>query len=224
MSAANSLFVVAGVLPAPASYFDNPRAAIKLRNEAMSWIGTPFRPYYQNDLEAGRAELEKLGIDIKCLDIKGPGGGIDCVGLLSEIFYRIEATPRWNFPRQSADYQSHQTGDKILNWMRGKDDDPQSKLLASLFTELAIPEIIKEREAETPRAFFKPGDILALRHGGLFHMPLIYDDDLHFISSIPRHGVTEGTVQDSSYSIHLVAAFRLKPDGRHEQHAAAAIE
>ena len=43
-------------------------------------------------------------------------------------------------------------------------------------------------------------------------MPVIYDDDLNFVNAIPRRGVVEGTIQDSTYSRHLVAVFRLKPN------------
>ena len=198
-----------------ASYFDDPRNASAFRKEALSWIGTPFREYYQDELEAGRAKYP----GIASLDVKGPGGGIDCVGLVQEIFARSGATQKWTFPRTSADYQSHQTGEKILDWLRGKavaggadaGIEPQSGKLGQILVELTIPDAVTDPHAPTPRDFFKPGDILVMRHGALFHMPVIIDNDLHFVNSIPRLGVIEGTIQDSSYSSHLVAAFRLKP-------------
>jgi cell wall-associated NlpC family hydrolase len=212
------------------SYFDDPVAAQKLYNEATSWIGTPFREYYEQHMEAGRAELRKLGIlsdsadsasSLSSLDVKGPGGGIDCIGLDQEIFYRIGATEKWNFQRTPADYQSHQLGEKVLDWLRGKgrsggspDIDPQSKRLAELLVELEIPDAVTDSDADTPRDFFKPGDILVMKHGSLFHMPVIIDDDLHFVNALPRLGVIEGTIQDSSYSSHLVAVFRLKPKAK----------
>jgi len=190
------------------SYFDDPRAAKKLRDEALSWIGTPFCEYYQDQIESFRAQLGEAG---KSLDVKGPRGGIDCIGLVQEIFTRIGATDKWTFVRTQADYQSHQLGDKVLDWLRGKADDPQSKLLGQIFVELQIPDAVTDIDADTPRDFFRPGDILVCRHGGLFHMPVIFDDDLHFVNALPRLGVIEGTIQDSSYSLHLVAVFRLKP-------------
>ena len=180
------------------SYFDNPLAARKLREEALSWIGTPFREYYQQEVPAET-------------DLKGMGGGIDCIGLVQEIMLRTGATDKFIFARAPSDYQSHQLGFKLLDWVRGKDDDPLSKQLAEIFVELEIPEIIADPKAETPRDFFKPGDILVMQRGSLFHMPIIYDDDLNFVNAIPRRGVVEGTIQDSTYSKHLVAVFRLKP-------------
>ena len=120
--------VVAGV--SPASYFDHPLRAQELAREALSWVGTPFAPFHADKIEAGRAQLKELGIPIEDLDVKGKSGGIDCVGLVSEIFTRIGATDKWMFPREPADYQSHQSGDKILDWLRGKADDPQSKHLS----------------------------------------------------------------------------------------------
>jgi cell wall-associated NlpC family hydrolase len=193
------------------SYFDNPVLARKLAVEALSWVGTPFREYYQDQIEAGRAELKQMFPDRPMPDIKGPGGGIDCIGLAQEIFARIGATDPWKFPREPADYQSHRLGDKVLDWLRGRADDTQSKRLAELFVELEIPEEAILADAETPRDFFKPGDVLVMRSGSLFHMPLIYDDDLNFVNALPRMGVVEGTIQDSTYSIHLVAVFRLRP-------------
>lgn len=181
-----------------ASHFDDAREARKLREEAVSWIGTPFREYYQQDVPAG-------------VDLKGMGGGIDCIGLVQEIMSRIGASEGFVFKRESSDYQAHNLGEKILDWMRGKVDDPQSKTLSEILIELEIPESVTDRDKETPRDFFKPGDILVMQHGSLFHLPVIYDDDLHFVNAIPRLGVVEGTIQDSTYSKHLVAVFRLKP-------------
>jgi cell wall-associated NlpC family hydrolase len=177
------------------SYFDDPQKAGRFREEALSWVGTPFRAIFPKEGEH---------IDTK-------GNGIDCVGLVQEVFARTGATDAWFFPRTMADYQEHQTGDKILDWLRGKIDDPQSKLLGEILMELPIPDVFKDPDAESPRDFFKPGDILILRHGGLFHMPVIIDEQLHFVNAVPRMGVIEGTIQDSTFSVHLVAAFRLKP-------------
>ena len=186
-----------------ASYFDDKENAKVLRDEARSWIGTPFRQYYQQNLPHGRAG----GL----IDLKGTGGGIDCVGLVQEVFFRIGATEHFLFARASADYQSHQSGEKIMDWMRGKIDDPQSKRLAEILVELDVPDNVIDPTALTPRDFFKPGDICILKHGSLFHLPIVIDDDLHCVSALPRMGVTEGTIQDSTYSLHLVAVFRLKP-------------
>jgi cell wall-associated NlpC family hydrolase len=207
------------------SFFDDFRAAKDFRKEALSWLGTPFREYYQQNVEAGRAQLVAAGIDADSLDVKGPGGGIDCVGLVQEIFARSGATDKWIFPRNPADYQSHQTGEKILDWLRGKGTsgsvgeadsfpppiDPRSALLGKILVELEIPDAVTDPHAVTPRDFFKVGDICVMKHGSLFHMPVIIDNDLNFVNAIPRMGVIEGTIQDSSYSIHLVAVFRLLP-------------
>jgi hypothetical protein len=189
-----------------ASYFDDPEKARALNDEARSWIGTPFMQYYQQQIEKNR----ELYPDV-VFDPKGIGGGIDCIGLLQEIFLRIGASDKFIFKREPADYQSHQLGDKVLAWMRGTADDPQSALLAQLLVELVIPDAVTDPDAETPRDFFKPGDICVMQHWSLFHCPVIIDDDLHIVSALPRLGVIEGTIQDSTYSQHLVAVFRLKP-------------
>jgi cell wall-associated NlpC family hydrolase len=188
------------------SYFDDPEKAELLYHEASSWIGTPFAEYYPDQIEKRQKEHPEM-----LFIIKGFGGGIDCIGLVEQVFARIGATDKFFFKREPADYQSHQLGDKVLDWMRGKVDDPQSKQLAEILQELEIPPAVIDPEAKTPRDFFKPGDICVMQHGGLFHLPLIYDDDLHFVNALPRIGVIQGTIQDSSYGKHLVAVFRLKP-------------
>jgi cell wall-associated NlpC family hydrolase len=179
-----------------ASYFDDLEKASALNVEARSWIGTPFREYYQQKFTPE--------------DVKGVGGGIDCVGLVQEIFARIGATEQFVFPRESSDYQAHGLGEKILRWMRGQVEDPQSERLSEILIELAIPEDVTDPNAVTPRDFFKPGDICVLRHGSLFHLPLIIDNHLHIVNALPRLGVVEGTMQDSTFSSHLVAVFRLR--------------
>jgi hypothetical protein len=180
-----------------ASYFDDKARAKALYDEARSWLGTPFREYYQQNFAF-------------VTDIKGSGGGVDCVGLAQEILFRIGAVQHFMFARAPADYQSHQTGERILDWFRGKADDPQSKRLAEIFVELQIPDQVTDPQAVTPRDFFKPGDVCVLKHGSLFHLPIIIDEHLHFVNALPRAGVIQGTIQDSTYSKHLVAVFRLK--------------
>jgi hypothetical protein len=188
------------------SYFDDEAAATKLREEALSWIDTPFREYYQQELERISKETGQT------FDVKGMGGGIDCIGLLQEVFARTGASDKFVFPRSPADYQSHQTGDKILDWFRGKVDDPQSWKLAEILTELELPAGLTNTDLVTPRDFFKTGDIVILRKWSLFHLPLIIDENFHFVNAIPRMGVIEGTIQDSTFRRYIVAVFRLKPN------------
>jgi hypothetical protein len=188
------------------SYFDDPEKAAALNKEARSWIDTPFMEYYQQRVEEFRAQHPEITVDPK-----GRSGGIDCVGLVQEMFLRIGAFDKFVFERESADYQSHRLGDKVLDWIRGKIDDPQSKRLSEILVELEIPDAVKDPDAVTPRDFFKPGDICVMQRGSLFHIPVIIDDDLHFVNALPRIGVVEGTIQDSSFNQHLVAVFRRKP-------------
>ena len=130
------------------------------------------------------------------------GGGIDCIGLVQEIyvagrrdrqirfcpcFRRLPVALRWA-TRSWTGCAGRWTIRRVK---------PRGNPL-----ELEIPEDFKDPQAATPRDFFKPGDILVMKHGSLFHMPLIYDDDLHFVNAIPRRGVTEGTIQDTTSTQH----------------------
>jgi len=175
-------------------YFDTAEKRGALYREARSWIGTPFREVYHDF----------------ATDVKGVNGGIDCVGLVQEIMRRVGAVEKFVFAREASDYQSHRLDEKVLDFLRGKVDDPESVRLGAIFEELSIPNQVIDPNAETPRDFFKAGDICVLKHGSLFHLPIIYDDDLHFVNALPRLGVIEGTIQDSTFSSHLVAVFRLK--------------
>jgi cell wall-associated NlpC family hydrolase len=202
------------------SYFDNLAAAEKLRVEALSWAGTPFAQFYPQEWEAAKEAGIAAGMPPEAFTPKGPGGGIDCIGLTGKIFANCGATKDYIFPREPADYQTSLDGEKVLDWLRGKALDPLSPEIAALFTELEIPEAVTDPKAATPRDVFKPGDLLVMRHGSLFHLPIIYDNDLHLVNCLPRLGVTYGTIQDSTFLVHhgpdgpsrrLVAVFRLKP-------------
>jgi hypothetical protein len=185
------------------SYFDDEAAAEKLREEALKWVGAPFGEFYSKEEVDPNRPVPPRPPDAR--------GSVDCIGLLQEIFTRIGASEEFVFKRESADYQSHQLGDKVLQWLRGEMDDPQSKRLAEILTELEIPDAFNDPNAKAPRDFFKPGDILVMQHHGLFHLPVLIDRDLHFVNALPRLGVMEGTIQDATYRRYLVAAFRLKP-------------
>jgi len=67
--------------------------------------------------------------------------------------------------------------------------------------ELDVPDIVKERHAVTRRNFFKPGDILVMRHGGLFHMPVIYDHELHFVNAVISDSLNGGPARPRPYDL-----------------------
>lgn len=114
----------------------------------------------------------------------------------------------FTFPRTGADYSRHVHNDRILNVLRGKDDDPQSATVAARFAELSI---IEGDFAETPM----PGDILILKDGsertglGVWHMPVMMTQR-KFFHCVPRLGVCEGNIDDPTWRNHLVAHFRAR--------------
>jgi cell wall-associated NlpC family hydrolase len=177
-------------------FFSDPHRAAHLGVEAHSWDKTPFREWSK---------------------AKGPGGGIDCVGLCEEIMLAVGAAPAFTFPRAEGDYQSHTIEEKILGYLRGHDkegnpiDDPQSAILTARFAEVEVPEF----EGNPPPDFFMPGDLVLLRQGnpegtgGLFHMPIMVYGR-RFINCLPRIGVTWGTMQDSTFNRHFIAMFRAR--------------
>jgi cell wall-associated NlpC family hydrolase len=181
-------------------YFSDPTAAAALKTEAESWIGTPYREFYEDDIATARTELAGLDVPLTVTS-KGSTGGIDCIGLCEEIYSAIGASDEFIFPRTQADYQSNQLGDKVLTWLRGEAEDDQSAALHEMFEELTLPDPLTDD-------FFMPGDLLVMKHGSLFHMPIVIDDERHFVNALPRRGVVPGTIQDSTFRKYLVAAFR----------------
>jgi cell wall-associated NlpC family hydrolase len=99
------------------AHFDDESHVTALLTEAASWRHTPFR-------FGSRA--------------KGRTGGTDCVGLCEALLLAAGAVDSFNFPRHPADMSRHVHNDRILNYLRGRDDDPQSATLASVFQELNV--------------------------------------------------------------------------------------
>jgi cell wall-associated NlpC family hydrolase len=166
-------------------HFDNAEPRQLLCNAAAEWLHTPFRPF-------SRA--------------KGIDGGIDCIGLVEEMMIAAGVVQHGDFAfdRASADYQSNRLELRVLKMLRGAyPDDPQSQRLSSIFTELRLPE---DRENLHP-AIFMPGDLLVLRQGGQFHMPIMLEGR-RFVHCAQPMGVDYGDLHDTTYSQHIDAAFR----------------
>ena len=158
-------------------FFEDPDRAAALIAEAKTWRGTPFR---------------------RGSSAKGAGGGIDCVGLDESLLFAVGAVPKFNFPRdRKRDYSRHVYNDRILKYLRGQFEDPQSKILASRLAELA-----KDIALMT-------GDILILKTGvDLYHMPIVLDPP-RFIQCAFPHGVSEADITDPQYRDKLVTIFRV---------------
>ena len=173
-------------------HFENPEHVEQLRAEAKSWLGTPFFPF-------SRA--------------KGPGGGIDCVGLAEALMIAsgVFAPNEFRFPRRASDYQSNSTENKILEYLRGQIwRDPQSGRLAHIFSEIQLPE----SKSNIDQRLFMPGDILVMKRGrvaagAMFHMPIVLGG-LTFIDAHSRTGVSEGHLHDPTFSDHYEACFRAR--------------
>jgi cell wall-associated NlpC family hydrolase len=170
-------------------FADESRVALLL-SAAEEWNLTPFR-------FGSRA--------------KGKDGGIDCVGLVEEIM-AAAGIERFHFERTPADNSRHVYNEKILDYLRGKYPDPQSKRLLEIFAELdPLPEK-KQRTAfihyyEPP---FLPGDLLIMKTGrGLYHMPVMLTETTFIQCAFPG-GVSEGDILAPNYQDYLVAAFRAR--------------
>jgi cell wall-associated NlpC family hydrolase len=171
-------------------YFENAAAVQRLRSAAAEWEGTPFRPF-------SRA--------------KGEGGGIDCVGFCEEVFVAAGVVQPFSFPRTDADYQSHRTALRILDYLRGKvTDDPQSAQIGAIFAEIRLPQLADGGDATNLYpGLFMPGDLLVLRDEGQIHLPIVLRGR-RFVHCMRPDGVSEGTIHDTTFSAHFVAMFRAR--------------
>jgi cell wall-associated NlpC family hydrolase len=157
-------------------FFSDATRVQALRSECESWRRTPFR----------------FGSSAKGID-----GGTDCVGFCEAVLVAAGVFASFNFPRTPADNSRHVHNDKILNYLRGKIDDPQSVYLSRCFEELPLTE-------------FMSGDLLLLRTGkGLWHMCVMLSSTAFMQCAFPD-GVTEGNITTSNYRKYLVAAFRAR--------------
>lgn len=100
----------------PTWFFDDPDAVAKLLAARDAWAGTPFAKW-------SRAQ--------------GPHGGIPCIPYVEEIM-AAAGLPRFDFPVSESDYSRHVHHDKVLNYLRGKSEDPQSARLAEIFAEFPL--------------------------------------------------------------------------------------
>lgn len=172
-------------------FFDDPAAVELLIAACESCLDTPFR-------FGSRAP----GID----------GGLDCTSFLEVVMVKTGAAPEFKFQRRRRDMSPHVFNERIPNYFRGKDEDPQSAVLAARFAELDLggsgsPSTIATR---SEIAFHLPGDIVILKTGkGLFHL-LCMTSATAFMQCAFPDGVTEGDIGAPNYRKHLVAAFRAR--------------
>ena len=142
-------------------------------------------------------------------------GQQDCVWVPERLHVAAGSVEAFNFPRSKADYSRHVHNDRILTFLRGQADDPQSATLASRFAELDLPAKIPLGAFRfTYDPPFMPGDLLVMKSEskkdlGVWHMPVMLDDHTFIHCAFPR-GVTGGDIFDPNYRAILVALFRAR--------------
>jgi cell wall-associated NlpC family hydrolase len=103
-------------------FFEYPGNVAVLRQEAESWIGTPFRPHSK---------------------AKGISGGVDCVGLCEGILCPVIGEDSFSFPRTPMDYSMHNDSSVLLDYLRGKvASDAESDRLRAIFAEIPNGETV----------------------------------------------------------------------------------
>jgi cell wall-associated NlpC family hydrolase len=168
----------------PLYFFDDPDRVIALHDEALSWIGTPFREYSK---------------------AKGKAGGVDCVNLCECMLTAVGVggAKRFSFPATPMDYSMHCDRSVILEFLRGQAKDRQSKRLAKIFVELD-PVIDLEFEP------IMPGDLLAFKIGRAVHHLGVALDYRNFIHTFRGIGTLTSDITDSTFEKRLHTVFRAR--------------
>jgi hypothetical protein len=174
-------------------FFEDPEAQKLLIDEAEEWLGLR-PPLYSAPTPWARGSLAK-----------GPGGGSDCVGLDQCLMRVSGAAPHFVFPRRKHDYSPHAVNKRVLKYLRGELDDPQSKELARIFAEFPIAE----GEAGC-NVTLLCGDLIVLKTGvDLWHLPVMLGPS-RFVQCMYPDGVSEGDIGQPLYRDRLVTMFRAR--------------
>jgi hypothetical protein len=175
-------------------FFSDPALAEQFRAIWRTWDRTPFAEHSR---------------------VRGPGGGCDCVAVQEETLFEVGAVPRFHFPRSDGDYKSHLHNTKMLSFLRGKHEDPQSLVLAERFAELTnLDELVPKPKWPERQVFntgLMTGDVLVIKAliPGVWHLAAM-QDDRHFMHCAYPLGVTEADITQADYRDQLKAVFRCR--------------
>ncbi len=140
-----------------------------LERECKSWLKTPFH-------KGSRA--------------KGPGGGVDCVSLVQEIYFSEGVIPEKHpLPEYKIDWHKHNANSLLED-----------------FIETYYKNCFLVLESDAPVLV---GDLLGLipkgkciHHAGVVHRPGM------FVHAMQRRGVIESHMNGSTYGLELGRIFR----------------
>lgn len=173
-------------------FFEDPVNRAALQAELPTWRPTPF---HQGGM------------------VKSKGGGTDCVGFVQMALFAVKLLPEFAFPRSESDFKGHAHNTKILEYLRGqRSDTGESALLASIFAELAVDEVLPP--SKWPARVIShamTGDVLVMKGdaAGVWHLPIMFDDRRFYHCAWPN-GVTEGDATQPFYRDRIKAIFRAR--------------
>jgi cell wall-associated NlpC family hydrolase len=160
-------------------FFEDVQRQQNLYVEARSWVNTPFVAH-------GR--------------VKGPGGGVDCVHLVSAILAAVGFAHRFDPPPYS---------------VRAGQTSAHSQLIE--YIDMHIPADRVSIERMMPHFSGKPipdtsaiqaGDLLCFSLGRCaHHIGLVFGCG-KFIHAMGRRGVLDSYIKDTTYLRRLVAVYR----------------
>jgi cell wall-associated NlpC family hydrolase len=146
-----------------AAHYANSWDQARLIQVARRWLGTPFIPH-------------------ACI----PGAGVDCVQLVTAIYWETRAIEERQLPDYTMDGGEHRSSSQVLEWL----------------------EASTRFERLTPGAAVQSGDLACFRMGRVpHHVGLILQPPI-FIHAMRNYGVIESRLDDPTFAKRLTAVYR----------------
>jgi cell wall-associated NlpC family hydrolase len=124
---------------------------------ALSWQGTPFR-------------LASAA--------KGPGGGVDCAGLVMAVFAEVGMVMQERLPHVDPHHASHNKRSFIIDWL-----ERHPEIVCNISSDVTFDECHGQRG-------ILAGDVVCYRYGQCVHHCGIALDECWTIQSVYPYGVT----------------------------------
>jgi cell wall-associated NlpC family hydrolase len=145
--------------------------------EALSWEGTPFHV---------------------ASSAKGPGGGVDCAGLVMATFSVLGMVVPEPLPYVDPQYASHNRRSLILAWLNGHPD-----LCRDVSAEVTLEEFGQKG--------IQSGDVVCYRYGLCVHHCGIAISKVYTVQAVYPHGVTRFDMTGPLFRKQYQATFRALP-------------
>jgi hypothetical protein len=143
-------------------------------------------------------------------------GSRDCIRYGELVMAGAGLPETFDFQRTDADYKGHAHNTKILRYLRGEHEDPQSSILHARFVELTdkLDTLVPKATWPHGRVLttgLMPGDIVIIKAmlRGVWHFGIMINDRTYTHCAYDI-GVTQGDITEGHIRERLTAIFRAR--------------